>query len=367
MRGPVLDPSRAAATMTPLAKVREVGRKIAPPKASLASADIQPSTLSTANPLGSLAIPLGIAGLGGLWQVMRTALSAPSWPAETFFAIGTTLWLVLTAAYLARGIRRPGSFSMDREHAVYGPFVAYIPVIGILLSAHYAQYIHNVGRIAVVVFVVALGIQAAQLLAYWLRGHLPSQTFHPGYLLPTVAGPFIASIGLSTCGWHQAARSALGIGVFFWFVIGSLIFSRLFAGPRLPETLRPSLSLLVSPPATAGLAWLLTSDGEMGSVGYGLLGILFLMLFVQVLFLPDFRFLSFSTNFWAFTFPVAASASFVVRWLSSVQFPYWRVWCWCVAGFATAVIVAIAGATLRDISGKHARASRALSLNQTIP
>ena len=367
MPGPVLGPQGASTTMTPLAKDCDVGHKIAPPKLPLASADIQPSASSVANPLSSLAIPLGIAGLGGLWQVMRTALSAPPWPAEMFFAISTTLWLVLTAAYLAGGIRHPGSFSMDREHAVYGPFVAYLPVIGILLSAHYVQYIHNVGRIAVVLFVVALGIQAAQLLAYWLRGHLPSQTFHPGYLLPTVAGPFIASIGLSTCGWHQAARSALGIGVFFWFVIGSLIFSRLFAGPRLPEALRPSLSLLVSPPATAGLAWLLISNGEMGSVGYGLLGILFLMLFVQVLFLPDFRFLSFSTNFWAFTFPVAASASFVVRWLSSAQFPYWRVWCWCVAGFATAVIVAIAGATLRDISGKHARASRALSLNQTIP
>jgi tellurite resistance protein len=311
--------------------------------------------------VGALAVPLGLAGLGGLWQVMRTALSAPAWPAEVVFAISTLIWLALSITYLAGGVRHRGSFRVDREHAVYGPFVAYIPVIGILLSAHYVQYIHNVGRTAVVVFILALSIQAAQLLTHWLRGHLPSQAFHPGYLLPAVAGAFIASIGLSACGWHQAARSALGIGAFFWLVIGSLIFSRLFAGPPLPDLVKPSLSLLVSPPATAGIAWLLITGGSMGSIGYALLGILFLMLLVQAFFLREYLSLPFSTNFWAFTFPIAASTSFVVRWLSSVEFPYWKVWCWTAADLATAVIVTIAGATLRNIYQRHVLASHAIS------
>jgi tellurite resistance protein len=309
---------------------------------------------SSAGPLlVVLAVPLGIAGLGGLWQVMRTGLSAPAWPSEVLFAISTTIWLALTIVYLAGGIRNRGSFAGDREHAVYGPFVAYIPVIGILLSAHYVQYVHNVGRTAVVLFILALGIQAAQLLAHWLHGYLPQHTFHPGYLLPAVAGAFIASIGLSACGWHQAARSAFGIGIFFWLVIGTLIFSRLFAGPPLPDLVKPSLSLLVSPPATAGIAWLLISEGTMGSVGYALLGILFIMLLVQVLFLREYLALSFTPNFWAFTFPIAASTSFVVRWLSSIQFSSWKILCWSATGLATALIVIIALGTLRNIYRNH--------------
>jgi tellurite resistance protein TehA-like permease len=36
--------------------------------------------------------------------------------------------------------------------------------------------------------------------------------------------------------------------VFFWLTIGTLIFGRLFTGWPLPDALKPSLSVLVSPP-----------------------------------------------------------------------------------------------------------------------
>jgi tellurite resistance protein TehA-like permease len=77
----------------------------------------------------------------------------------------------------------------------------------------------------VVVFVLALVVVAAQLLAHWLLGNLPIVTFHPGYFLPTAAGAFIASIGPSGCGWHRTAQGAFGLGVFFWLSIGAQIFN----------------------------------------------------------------------------------------------------------------------------------------------
>lgn len=239
--------------------------------------------------LGLFAIPLGVAGLGGVWQALRTTVSAPAWPAEICFGISTALWLGLTVAYLASGIRRSGGFTADRKHAIYGPFAAYIPIIGVLLAAHYQEYARTLFRAAVVVFVVALAIIAAQLLAHWLLGNLPVATFHPGYFLPIGAGPFIASIGLSSSGWHQAAQSAFGVGVFFWISIGTLIFGRLFTSPPLPDILKPSLSVLVSPPATAGIAWLLIAGGQLDILEYVLLGVLFMMIFIQVLFFAEYR------------------------------------------------------------------------------
>lgn len=197
--------------------------------------------------LGLFAIPLGIAGLGGVWQALRTTLAAPAWPAEAFFGVSAGIWIALTAAYLATGIHRSGRFTADRKHAIHGPFTAYIPIIGILIFSHYEEYIRSIARGAVVACVAALLIVAAQLLAHWLRGNLPIATLHPGYFLPTVAGAFISSIGLSLSGWHHAAESAFGIGVFFWLTVGTLIFGRLFTGAPLPDTLKPSLAVLVSP------------------------------------------------------------------------------------------------------------------------
>ncbi|WP_203835601.1 hypothetical protein [Winogradskya humida] len=103
--------------------------------------------------------------------------------------------------------RRSGSFTEDRRDAQFGPFAAYVPVIGILIATHYTQYLHDVARVAVVVFVVALGVLLAQLLAHWLLGNLPAAGLHPGYLLPTVAGPFIASVGLGSCGCVRPPRA----------------------------------------------------------------------------------------------------------------------------------------------------------------
>ncbi|MFF4227520.1 TDT family transporter [Streptomyces sp. NPDC001820] len=304
------------------------------------------TAVATRNLLGLFAIPLGFAGLGGVWQALRMTQSAPAWPAELAFGISVAIWLTLTVMYIAGGLRNRGSFTADREHTIYGPFAAYIPVIGILLASHYVQYIHNVARGAVVFFVVALAVVAAQLIAHWLSGNVPLTTFHPGYLLPTVAGAFISSIGLSSSGWHQAAESAFGVGLLFWLIIGTLIFGRLFTGAPLPPILKPAMSVLVSPPATAGIAWYILAGGKMDTGGYLILGILLMMILVQVLFFAEYRTLPYSTNFWAFTFPVAASANYFDRWAVSAQFPLWSFWSWTVSAIATAFIAALAAATV---------------------
>jgi tellurite resistance protein len=300
--------------------------------------------------LNSLVIPLGIAGLGGVWQALRTTAAASAWPAEVLFGLSTAIWISLSAAYVIMRLRGSGSFTADRVHPVYGPYTAYIPVIGILDSSHYVQYFHNAARGVVIVLVVALGVLLAQLLSYWLQGNLPVKAFHPGYFLPTAAGGFVCSIGLSLSGWHEASESAFGVGLFFWLVIGTLIFSRLFTVEPLPDAVKPSLAVLLSPPATAGLAWFFISGATMNAVGYLLLGITVIMLSVQVMFFTQYRILTFTANFWAFTFPLAASANFIIRWINAERFPSWQPWTWSIAGLVTALIAAIAVATLTEKS-----------------
>jgi tellurite resistance protein len=73
-----------------------------------------------------------------------------------------------------------------------------------------------------------------------------------------------------------------------------------------------------------------------------------MMLFVQVLFFSEYRRLTFTTNFWAFTFPIAASTNLIVRWLDAERFQFWRAWSWTLAVIATAVVLTLAAATVAD-------------------
>lgn len=303
---------------------------------------------SGADLLSVMAVPLGIAGLGGVWQALGSTLSAPAWPTETLFAVSAGLWFLLSLTYVVRGLRQVGRFAEDRRHPLYGPFAAYIPVIGILIASHYVQFIHDTARVFVIVFVFALAILLAQLLAHWLLGNLSSADLHPGYLLPTVAGPFIASIGLGSSGWEQAAEGAFGIGIFLWIIVGAFIFSRLFAGEPLPDRLKPLLSVLVTAPATSGIAWFIIARGQLNTVEYSLIGVLFLMLLVQVPFFSEYRALAFTLTFWAFIFPISASTNLIIRWIASEAFPGWRIWSWTLAAIATAAVLVIAIASVID-------------------
>jgi tellurite resistance protein len=298
--------------------------------------------------LSAFAIPLGLAGLAGVWQAMRATSSVPAWPSELLFAVSGVVWVAVLVAYATNRLSDPRPFSLGSRKAVDGPFIAYAPVIGILLSLHYVEYSRDAARAAVVVFIVLLVVLIAELLAHWLNGNTPIETFHPGYFLPLVAGAFISSVALSTCGWHEAAEAAFGIGAFFWLVIGGLVFGRLFIGPPLPDLLKPLLSVLVSAPATAGIAWFVLKGGSLDVIEYALLGVLFLMIAVQVSLVPVYRNLRFTPTFWAFTFPAAASANLIVRWLGVARYDAWEAWSWVVAVTATGIIAAIAIATIVD-------------------
>ena len=91
--------------------------------------------------LSRFGVPLGLAGLGGAWSAARGTLGSPVWPEETLYGTATALWLVLTVTYVFRGLRRKGTFRSDLKHEVAGPFASFIPLIGILLSSHYSQYL----------------------------------------------------------------------------------------------------------------------------------------------------------------------------------------------------------------------------------
>ena len=296
-----------------------------------------------ASVLNLMAIPLGTVGLAGVWQTMAESESAPSWVALSLFTLSAALWIILTISYLITGQRRH-SFAADRENAFFGPFAAYIPVIGILLCAHYESSARDVGKAGVLLFTTALALLTAQLLAHWLRGNVVLAAFHPGYFLPTVAGPFIASIGLAVSGW---------------LVLGGLLFGRLFTGPPLPDPLKPTLALLVSAPATAGLAWIALSAGQPNVFGYGLLGVMALMVLVQVMLLSEYLMLGFVPSFWAFTFPVATATNLVIHWLHMVNTPHHALWSWVLAGLTSVFVASIAAATvagrIRTASGRSPR------------
>ncbi|UFS58520.1 SLAC1 family transporter [Subtercola endophyticus] len=296
--------------------------------------------------LNLFAVPLGLAGLGGAWTAGATLLGAPTWPSELLFAVAGVIWVVFSVTYIVEGSVRYGAFRADLTHPGIGPFASYIPVVGIVLATHYGQYVPAAAPWIMGVLVAALGTVAAQLFAHWIVGDLHIDSLHPGYFLPVVAGAFIASIGLSSVGAHEAAVAAFGVGVFFWLVVGTVVTGRLMTRSQLPDAVKPTLAVLLAPPATGGIAWFAASGGVSGPIEFAFAGVVVMMLLVQIVLLPEYRKIAFSLAFWAFTFPAASAANFSVRWFAASPFAGWQAVAWVVLGVASAIILAIAARSI---------------------
>jgi tellurite resistance protein len=302
---------------------------------------VAPAPAARILPLNYFAISLGLSGLGGAWSAAEGPLGAQEWPADLLFGVAAVVWTVFTVYYVISGIRRTGSFRADLRHPATGPFAAYIPVVAILLTAHFGTYFPSAAPWLIAVFVAALAVVAAQLLTFWLTGGLTLESLHPGYFLPLVAGAFIASIGFSSAGLHTEAISAFGVGVFFWLVIGTIVTGRLITGAPLAAPVRPSLAVLLAPPATGGVSWFLISGGLPNPIQDAFAGVLVIMLLVQLMLVRQYLQVPFTISYWTFTFPIAAATNYAVRWVSTLQFAGWQAVAWIVLGVASLVIAAI--------------------------
>jgi tellurite resistance protein len=331
-----------------------------PPPPEFTTADGPTAVAARVLPIALFSIPLGLAGLGGEWMAAEQLLDAPVVPAQLAFGTSAVVWAAFTATYLIGIVRHDlGRFQVDLRHPLFGPLTAYIPVIAILLLAYYAPELGDVGEWMMFASVTALAINAASLVAHWLGNPLEQDALHPGYFLPVVAGPFIATIGLQSIGYQAAALASFGVGVYFWLLLGAVITSRLFFGNPLPQPFKPVLSILLSPPATAGLAWFAITGGKIDDLQLAIGGITAFTLLIQLYFLPDYLRLPFSSQHWVFTFPLAVLGAMGVRWAAEPETAGWRTVAWVVLLVSTIAILAILAGTLRDIGRRLRRTASA--------
>jgi tellurite resistance protein len=303
---------------------------------------------SRALPISLFSIPLGLAGLGGAWMTAAQMLGVSKVPADVSYGVAAVVWAAFTIVYVIGTIRHTSStFAGDLRHPLTGPLTAYVPVIAILLIAYYANRLGDAAPWLCYAAVALLAINAAALFAHWLKAPLDQNTLHPGYFLPVVAGPFIAGVGLMSVGDRTAAIGIFGVGIYFWVLLGAVITARLFFGSPLPQPFRPVLSILLSPPGTASLAWFAIMGPRIDQVQAAVGGITLFMVLIQLFFLGDYLRLPFTTQHWVFVFPVAVLGNIGISWAAALHFDGWKAVAWLVLGAATAVILAILAGTLR--------------------
>jgi tellurite resistance protein len=307
-------------------------------------------------PLNTFAIGFGLAGLAEAWSAAAPALGAPDWLPQVFWSIAAVAWLWLLILHLVRGARATQRLRDQLRHPAQGPLAALVPVIAMLLGADLSRYAFAAGRLVVAVALAAAALFAGWLISTWLQGELELEAVHGGYLLPTVAAGLVGADAAAAVGLRPVAWGAFGTGMFFWIVLTTLILLRIIIRPALPDTLTPTLAIVLAPPAVAGLAWFQLGGATAGPVPAALAGLAVVLALTQVAFLPRYRRLTFSLGFWSFTFPSAAVAAFTFEWLDVAAAPGRRL---ITAVLLAALTVSVAILATRSLPGARRRPATA--------
>ena len=289
-----------------------------------------------------LALPFGLTGLGLCWSWLAPATLHRATAAVWLLA--AVSWVVSSSAYLW-SVRRTRRLAADLSDATFSPFLALLFLPLMPLGAYWATYSPGLGRILVVGAAAAVTALGSWLSAGWLLGGTGLAMVHPGYLLPTVAAGLLAAGSLSNVGYARAALVMFGLGLVCWAFLGSIIFVRLVAHPLLPVGLRPTLAILVAPPAVAGNAWLTLNDDRVDAVALGLAGFGLLMALTQLRFVPIFATVPFGPGWWSFSFSYLAAVGFDTRLVVLTGFAYPATLAAVVLVVATAAVIALLTAT----------------------
>jgi tellurite resistance protein len=296
-------------------------------------------------PLPLFAVPMGLGGLGLAWREAGRTLGAPAVIGEVLLAVTAITWLLIVLLHALRAVRHPEALLADLRHPIRASFAGAV-TIGLMLIAAGAAPIAP--ALAATIWVIAVVLHLA--IGVWtVRGLLlaprEQATLAPPLLIPLV-GNILAPVMGVKLGFVLSSWMMFGLGALLWVLIQPLILARLIHGPALPPRLRPSLAILLAPPAVASIA-LANLTGGFGAVPLAVLG---LALFVAMVLLTLARSMAqgpFAMSWWSWTFPPAAFSVAVMAATHAHPAPWQPPLLWLLLAAVSTVVALVGGRTLQ--------------------
>lgn len=283
-------------------------------------------------------------GLFGLALALRSGGFAGPSTATGYIALAALVGL--GCIFAVKAVRHPAAIAAEWAHPVR---LAFFPAISISLLLFAAFLRDSRPDLAGPIWMIGAGTQAILTLAV-INAWISHRAFGPGQLSPAwfipAVGNVIVPLAGVPLGHVELSWYFFAVGILFWIVLLTLVFNRLIFHDPLPGKLRPTLVILVAPPAVAYLSWLLLNGGEVDATARLLLNIGYFFAALVALQVPALAKLPFALSFWALSFPLAALTTASLHHAALTGSGFHRVLGLVLLGL---LVLTIAGLVVRTI------------------
>ena len=286
---------------------------------------------------------MGLVGLGLAWRSAARVFGVPPLIGELILALGAAAFVLLAAFYIAKIVRAPGAVLAELMHPGQSSFFGTISISFVLLGAAALPWS---GPLADLLWAIGVALQAVLILVVfrnWIVHPMQFDHIHPGWFILMVGIVVGVPAGVAL-EHHELSWACLAAGTLAAVTLYPIILFRLFFHTPLPPLLRPTLFILIAPPALIFNAYYSLNGGQLDAFAHGLFfaGLFFTIL---VLSLPRlFLGLPFAVSWWAYTFPLDAMTSAALAYHAKIGQP--------ASGAIAAALLALTSAIVAIVSAR---------------
>lgn len=257
-------------------------------------------------PVSIFASVMGIGGLALAIAQFEAGLKFAPTISPIFAGLTGVLWLVLAGLFLFKLLRYPEAVQAELNHPIRLSFFPTISIGVILVSLNLLPYSVLGATVAFWVAVLGQIVFTLIVLNRWLHlDHYKVEHNSPAWFIPIVANVLIAVPG-AQLGYTEVSYFFFAIGTILWLPMLGVALNRAFFFAGLPNKLRPTLFVMIAPPALIFLAWVELKSRALDDFAVVLF---FFALFIVLMLVSQFKYfmrVEFSLTYWSYTFPLTA-------------------------------------------------------------
>ncbi|SEQ62770.1 tellurite resistance protein [Amphritea atlantica] len=289
-------------------------------------------------PITFFAMIMGMTGLTLVWEKASKVFAAPAIIGQLLLTLTACLFLILALIYLMKIMLKTPAVIAEFQHPIKLSFFPAFSINLILMSVATLGISENLSFILWSTGTALQLILTVYVLNQWIH-HIKFQVIHmtPSWFIPIVGNILVPIAGVEH-GYTELSWFFFSIGVIYWIVLKTLVLNRMMFHDPMPEKLLPTMFILIAPPAVGFISYM-KLNGELDNFARILFYSAMFLIVLLLSQLPRFTRIRFFLSWWAYSFPLAASAIAAQLMYVTLGQPFYYYLALLLVSLATVVIV----------------------------
>jgi len=250
------------------------------------------------------AVVMGMSGLTITYQKAAIWLGVPEIFGIVFMYITTITFLVVSLLYIMKYIKFKSAVRNEFSHPIRINFFAAISISMLMLAIIYKESHPTISASFWYPGTLLHLYLTMHTISFWINHNQELNHSNPAWFIPIVGNVLVPIAGFGFVS-NGILMYFFSVGIFFWFILFSIIFNRIIFHNQLAVKFVPTLFILIAPPAVGFVAYY-KMFGVLDIFAIFLFNIAVFFTLLIIFMYRNFLKIKFFISWWAFVFPVAA-------------------------------------------------------------